>query len=622
MSGTRGQSRAGAVIAAIAAVFALFWWVRHRAEHKLLVADVPVRALALRRSIPEEDYPERFPMQVAVLRTSTDQNLLPVIHALSEMGIPFFVTRSLPQALRHRLVMLYPDAQSSAFDEAEIGQLRRHVETGGSIFAQEVSADALRPLFGFREVTVSKRRHLVRFEGGADAVLRYLDRPEELEVRLGSDRYPEVFWTQGYAPAAGATVLARFEDGTAALLRNRAGAGAAYLCGVALEQGVLRSQTNRHYEASRHYVNAFEPGADVWMLLLRAWYESQQPGAVRLATAPEGARSVLLFTHDVDWEDSFAPMLDYARAEEERGIRSLFFVQTKYVSDANSHAFFSGNNLAVLRELHSRGFGLGSHSIIHSRAFNVFGLGTGTETYASYRPRGTGANSAEGATVFGEVRVSRELLDGNVPGQHTVFFRARHLRVPKSLPEALLRCGYEFDSSFTAPDVLTNFPYALTLGLETEQDTGLYEFPDTIKDGELPPVLERVGRALDVIGANADNGAMSVVLIHTNEAGKKLDAEKAMLEHLPPGVRAMDPLAFARFWRARDRLRWSMEPDRKPGELVLRTISAEAVNGITFESARQIAGVSGDATLLPDHHRFVLGAVEPGKESRVAVTFQ
>jgi hypothetical protein len=613
------RRRALAVLGAVAGLFVLFGWMKYRGEHHLLVADVPVRALALAQFIPEEIYRERFPMQVAVMRTRSDETLLAVVHALNEMGIPFYVTRNLQQALRHPLVILYPGVDPRTFTAGELDQIRRHVEAGGSVFAQCATAGGPEALLGFREVAVSKRRHLVRFERGADPVLRYLDRPEELEIRLGGDSFQEIFWTQGYTAAPGTDVLARFEDGSAALLRKRAGRGAMYLSGVSLQESVLRSQTNRHYAAFRHYVNAFEPGADVWMLILRAWYETQQPGAVRLATIPNGARGAVLFTHDVDWENSFPPMLEYARMETQHGIRSLFFVQMKYVDDANGRGYLTPANLEILRQVHAQGFPMGTHSIIHSRAFNHFELGSGTETYASYRPRGTGANTATGATVFGEVRVGRELLDGNVPGQHSIFFRAGHLRFPRSLPEALARCGYEFDSSFTAPDVLTNFPYALPMGLEFERDSGIYEFPVTIEDEELPPLGERVRSALDIFEANAANGAISVVLIHPTGGGDKLKAERAMLEGLPPGVAARDPLEFARYWRARDRLQWSLLPGAKPREVVLQVASPEAVRGITFVFEQAVASASGGAKLLEDRRTLVLEPLEAGKAARITI---
>ena len=90
--------------------------------------------------------------------------------------------------------------------------------------------------------------------------------------------------------------------------------------------------------------------------MLRAWYESRQTDAVRLATIPDANDSVLLLSHDVDWENSFAPMLDFAAMEEKHHAKSTFFIQTKYVSDANSAAFFFGKDLDDLREALLLGF--------------------------------------------------------------------------------------------------------------------------------------------------------------------------------------------------------------------------------------------------------------------------
>jgi hypothetical protein len=331
--------------------------------------------------------------------------------------------------------------------------------------------------------------------------------------------------------------------------------------------------------------------------------------------------SVLLLSHDVDWEYSFSPALAFANAESSFQTRSTFFIQAKYVSDANSHSFFFGNNLAILCRLTSSGSSIGSHSIIHSRGFNKFELGTAGETYPAYQPRGTGFDSSIGANVFGEVHVSKQLLDGEIPGQHTDFFRAGHLRVPPTLPEALQRCGYRFDSSFTADDVLSNFPYALPLGLLFEEDSGLYEFPVTIDDSEDPPLSQRVQQALEVIRANAENGAPNVLLVHPTESQVKLQAEEALLRALPPGVIATDMESFARFWRARDHLRWTarMAPGQDSMDLDLAT--DEAIDGLTFEFQREIADLQGDAKLLPDRRRILLPTLEPVRPIHLRIRF-
>ena len=588
---------------------------------RLHVADVPVYPLTHHLEDPAAAYPESFPMQVALYWSSQDENLLAMIHSLREMGIPFFVTRDLNQALRHKLVIIYPNVDPKTFTGADIQALTRHVQDGGSIFAVDVLAGTLKPLFGFRDSVASRRRYRVDFAANSDAILRYLNRPEEQSVPLGNTKYTDIFWTNGYTPEANAKVLARYEDGTAALLRNAIGKGSTYLCGISYHEAVLRNQVNRDYDAERHYVNTFEPGADVWMLLLRAWYESNTPDGVRLASIPDGQDSVLLLSHDVDWENSFDPMLDFARMETAEHTRSTFFIQTKYVSDANSVSFFFGKDLADLQRIKALGFTVGSHSIIHSRAFNHFELGDGTERFPVYQPRGTGFESATGATVFGEVRVSKELLDGNVPGQHTIFFRAGHLRVPPSLPEALARTGYLFDSSFTADDVLTHFPYALPLGLDFDEDSGLYEFPVTFEDEEKPALPQRIDRALDVIRANAENQAINVILIHSNEAHVKLAAEQMLLRELPPDVTATDLQGYAEFWRGLEGLRWSVHPGSGPSEASIVVAATEPVNGATLEFQRPIATVDGGARLLPDHHRIVLPALKAQETASFEVRY-
>ena len=91
---------------------------------------------------------------------------------------------------------------------------------------------------------------------------------------------------------------------------------------------VLRNQNNHDYEAQRHSVNAFEPGADIWLLVLRAWYEAYGRDWVRLATIPGGQRSALLLSHEVDWGKLIllrASTLLVLRESETRGRQYLLY---------------------------------------------------------------------------------------------------------------------------------------------------------------------------------------------------------------------------------------------------------------------------------------------------------
>ena len=234
-----------------------------------------------------------------------------------------------------------------------------------------------------------------------------------------------------------------------------------------------------------------------------------------------------------------------------------------------------------------------------------------------------GGEALQRLVVYGEdaSRVSKQLLDGELAGQHIVFFRAGHLRVPPTMPEALQRCGYLFDSSFTAPDVLTNFPYALPLGLGFDEDSGILEFPLTFEDEETPRLDQRVASALEVIRANAENAAISVILIHTNEAHYKLKAEEDLLNQLPPAVIAIDAVSFARFWHARDRLKWTITPSKVASDIRLTVTTEEPIEGLTFEFRRHVQSVDGDATLAESRRQIVLHPLKAGDSLSVDIRY-
>jgi hypothetical protein len=530
------------------------------------------------------------------------------MRCLQTMGIPFFVTRDLRAASRHKLMILYPEVDGGTYDAAQAQAISDFVAHGGVILAQNVLWGGFKTLFGFERVVPLRTRHKIVFDTVdpevTDATLRYLNRAAEKEVPLGSSAIPEVIWSNGYEGAPGTRSLARFEDGSTAVLRHDVGRGHTYLIGVALNDVVLRNQQNRDYEAQRIYVNGFEPGTDVWLLLLRAWYETYSDTGIRLGTIPEGKRSVLMLSHDVDWENSFKPMLAFAAFEKSAGTSSTFFVQTKYLDDVNSHAFFFGQSLDILRELAARNSDIESHSVIHSKLFNKVPLGSGGEQYPSYQAHATRDDAAQGATALGEVCVSKSLLDGEIPAHKTIFFRAGHLRVPPYLPEALVRCGYEFDSSFTAGDVLTNFPYRLDFDLGMTEPAPIFEFPVTFEDEQLPPLVNRIPAMLDVIEANAENGAPSVLLIHSNNAQDKLEAERALLSQLPKDILVENMTEFARFWKARSQVSWVPRPSTG-GERI--EINSEfPVAGLTLVSPRTIQNASGIPGIRWTDHEVIL----------------
>jgi hypothetical protein len=452
--------------------------------------------------------------------------------------------------------------------------------------------------------------------------LKYLDRPQEQSVRLGDEKIPEIIWTNGFESNPNVRVLARFEDGSAALMMNEVGKGKAYLSGIALDDVVARSQANRDYEAQRSYVNSFEPGADVWLLVLRAWYESAAPRQIRLSTAPHGARSVLLLTHDVDSEIGFQQMKQFTEMELRHGVRSTLFVQTKYANDSVGPLLWTDANRRLLHQLAGEGFDLESHSVMHAVSFNGFPLGTGHEVLANYHPTvDRSGTTYHGGSTLGELIVSKSLLDAEIPGHTTVFFRAGHLRVPPSLPEAELRTGYEFDSSFTAPDVLTNFPYHLPVGLQMNRQSSVLEFPVTFEDEQPPGLAAHVASDLDVLRANADNDGINVLLVHTNDPEHKVHAEEELLSLLPSGIEVADMLSFARYWQARERLRWQVAVLGTSG-IQLQVEAPLAIEGATFDTGGELSGASGIPDLKISGQKLILPALSAGQTVRLRIHYR
>jgi hypothetical protein len=568
-------------------------------------------------------YPEKFPEQVALLITSKDDATLAPIRILQAMGIPFFVTRDLHTALRHKLVLIYPGIEPNSLPPEAVGLFEQHMIRGGTIFAQNVFWRALEPTFGVEGYLPLRSRHHMALTGVNDEILQYLDRPQEREVQLGSPTLEQVIWTNGYSPTSKGKVLARFEDGSAAVVTCSRGKGRSYLIGLSFDDVVTRNQQNRDFEAQRIYVNGFEPGTDIWLLMLRAWYETYSESGVRIATIPDGMRSALMLSHDVDWEYSFQPALQFAKVERSRGLSSTLFVQTKYLPDVNSRAFFFGKNLDVLREAKAIGADIESHTVLHSHGFNHAVLGSGHESYANYRARATGRDTAEGITALGETCVSKSLLDGEMH-QQTRFFRSGHLRVPPSLPEALERCGYEFDSSFTADDVLTSFPYKLNLDLGWSEESSIYEFPVSIEDEE-SPLESRLDRTLDLIQANADNNAPTVILIHSNNADSKLKAEQELLQRLPRDILVTNMSDFARFWKARDELNWTVRRVSNHS-LQLELTSELPVRGLTFSFRKKPksvlpSGSAATARVIVEDKQIILSEVPAHTPVKVTVEF-
>ena len=532
--------------------------------------------------------PVKLSSAIAVLAVSEkDGNEVTALeNDLEMMGIPYETTHSVADAARAPVVVLAGTLTNVALSPADRERLCHYVESGGVLFATHVQGQQLFPLFGVAAFSTSKENHGVRFGGSTlDPALRYINQPEERDIVLGDPkRYQQFNWTTEYKLTT-AVALARFPHGGAAFIRNYYGRGIAYSLGLSFSDSTLRLALGQSFEAEPEWANVFAPYGDVLRMLLRAVYESNVHPFVLIHTIPEGLEGALLISHDIDARESFRNSVAFAALERRYSASSTFFVTTKYFTDSTDSGYYTPDNTTYLRRLFADGFDLGSHTVSHLKTFHLFPLGGPGIRFATYRP-------SEAPTVFGEVQVSKELLERDIPGQHTVAFRGGELSHPPQLIEALETAGYLVDSTRAAGNTLTNYPYRPLLQAHLGSAvSNLIEVPVTLDDSRgylTQTTLERtVAEWRRIVTANAENNNITCLLIHPTDTSYKLIAEERLLQacrQMPLWIGSVT--RFGLFARARASIRVSIVAGDDHLEIRLNRKRAELPAGLTLALER------------------------------------
>ncbi len=465
-------------------------------------------------------YAEGSHGRLAVLLTDSDSSWLGLAHALKSFGVPFRITTSVEEALKHKVVLIYPIVSGKVLSQDELKALASFPREGGHLIGVKVLGGGMNEVFGFSETLSSRRRFGIYLDPASSPLLADFTEKREQTIRLGDPvRFAEIVGTFGYSEPRKA--LAVYDDGSAAITERAYAEGRAYAFGFDIGDYFFRGQHARHHRAHRSYVNAFEPAGDVLARLIKKIYLRGNPDAATLGTVPEGRDLSVVFSYDVDAEESYETMLEYAAFLRSAGIRGTFFIQTKYINDYNDIILFGDEAVDYVRKLVQLGMEVASHTVAHANALSSFPLGDGNERYPDYRPIVLDFDSARGGTVLGELRVSKFLLERLGEAPPVISFRPGYLSYPISLPQALEATGYRYSSSMTANKALTHLPFQLNYGRESGQEVGIFEFPVTVED-EIPPRMgDRVDDAVALARRIARYGGSFVILTHPNELGHK-----------------------------------------------------------------------------------------------------
>ncbi len=507
--------------------------------------------------VPEATPVDRYhgggPSRLAVLLTDRASNWLGLAHGLKSLGIPFTVTEDVQDALRHRVVLVYPLISGRVLSADALRVLAAHPRNGGTLIGSAILGGGLEEVFGFQEIRSGSDRYEIHFTDGFPLTSAFRH-PAERLIRLG-DRAKGIASAGTWAYLnTKEPPLAVFEDGSAAIIQRSYGVGRAYAIGVDLGYLMLKGHNLRDEAIARSYDNRFEPMLDVWLRLVKALYQSGEPEAVFLHPVPHHRDLSIMLTHDIDAQTSMANALTYAEFERSQGIVGTYFIQTKYVRDYNDEIFFNAQGVRDMAKLHRLGMELGSHTVAHSRVLDRFPLGTGAEQYPAYTPYVKTRTSAANGTILGELRVSKFLVEQLSGGAKVVSFRPGELSNPKALPQALAATGYRYSSSATANNSLTHLPYQLMISRDVEAESEVFEFPVTIEDEELPELGSRVAQAIDVARSISNYGGCVVVLIHPNMLGHKLRFEQDFVAAMKDRAWFASVGQFGGWWAARNQV--------------------------------------------------------------------
>jgi peptidoglycan/xylan/chitin deacetylase (PgdA/CDA1 family) len=535
------------------------------------------------------------------------------------MGIPYDRITDLSLLEEYKVIYTAGALRNSVVDSELVNALYDYVEMGGILVAAGEVGNKLYPLFGIEKYLPARRRYRLSFRGN-DVSLKYIDHPNERTISLGNGEkhfYDEVIWSCGYEMSQSSRSLAAFEDDTVGFSVNYYGRGKAYLLGLSYTESVLLPQIGKDYEAQRKYVNFFEPSADVIMLIIRALYEANYSPFVYLSTIPFARPTALILTHDVDAQTSFVDSLKFARLEERYGVKSTFFENTKYFVDWKDIDYYNiEENVNAIRELKRRGWDIGSHTVSHYKKFDSAPEGDPNVTFKSYDPLNK-------VTVQGEVRVSKELLDRDIPGQNTIAFRSGDLEYPYTLVKVLEEAGYRYNSTYSANDVLTAFPFlALKERTLSSEESSVFEFPVTLDDslGFLVPntVDKAVGIWFGVILANMGNEAITVLLMHpsdTRDKTYKLEAQERVMKKLVEVGGWMGDLTdYGNFWRDRHTTSFDTYID-KNGALTIRI--KKKANALNAALGFVVGNIKTAKVAVQDSDGFVLDYAAEPRDSKL-----
>jgi len=463
------------------------------------------------------------------LLDTTSTTWLGIANGLNSIAVPFSITNDVHEALKHKIVLLYPPVVSKDLNLDLFQQLRDFPKNGGVLIGFNLAAPSMGPVFGFKGTRFSASREKIQFDPQAGQLVSFCTTYREHEIYIGNFKVtPNAYESCAYLEPE-YKPLATYEDGSAAVVRKVYNKGLALAMGIDLGHFTLVSHFSYASVFKHSRTNGFDPTLDVFYRIIKRIYLQYASPPVTLGMVPDNQPVAILITHDVDTRDAVPNSLIYADLEHRMGVRATYNIQTKYIRDGEDTSFFNADNLKYFKTLKNMGMEIASHSVSHTPFFSYIPMGTGDEMYPLYQPLYITNLSTFNETVLGELRVSKFLLD-QLLDNNTVSFRAGYLDFSQNLHRALAAVGFRYSSSTMANNLFTHLPFQTLFDDQFNENLDVYEIPVTIEDEELPPMYERLNDAIFVTEQISKYGGVVNILIHPNVIGQKLEFLREYLD--------------------------------------------------------------------------------------------
>ncbi len=463
--------------------------------------------------------------RLAILLTDTASSWLGLAHGLKTIGVPFIITDNYQRALQHKVVLVYPIVSGASLSTDALQALAAFPRNGGTLIGTQVLG-ALNEVFGFSEATPSRQHFEIIVNNDSSDIVKEFTDNKEVRISLGDkEKFKETIGTYSYTKNI-LPPIATYEDKSAAIARRYYEKGKAYALGFDIGYMILKGQNVRHENWNRAEANDFEPGMDVLLRLLKNIYKDDEPDAAFACTVPYNKELSVIITHNINYKHALDKSLELARLEKAAGIRSSYFIQTKYIRDRQKAIFSSAKDFEKIGELAALGMDLQSNSVSGSYYFDQFEQGSGSEVYPAYKPYVLAFEKTYAGSIYGEMRVSRFLIDKFAKTTNALAFRSAYQYTPFTYPQSLLSSGYRFGSTIPANMALTHFPVQLTYSREYDQEIDAFEFPIT-DDDELPPfdATLRTQKALELADRIARYGGCYIGQVHPSAKGWQVEKE-------------------------------------------------------------------------------------------------